>query len=154
VPASSSSSIWGARPRIFELAGEAGITVQDLRETLSQLSSSTILTLDGLWAVSDASGDQIALVDTLRDEDSADPLEHLAAEELHDELAHALGMLTERERLVVGLYHYYNLTLREIGDVISVSDSRVSQPHSRAMLRLRGWLTAAAHGEAELALAA
>lgn len=116
----------------------------DLREALAQLSSSTVLTLDGLWTVSDSTGDQIALVDTLRDEDSPDPLDLLAAQELREEVAGALGRLPERERLIVGLYHYYHLTLREIGDVIGVSESRASQVHTRAMLRLRGWLIEAA----------
>lgn len=144
----------GRAPSDRELADEVGITVRELRDAISQLSSSTILTLDGLWTVSDASGDQVALVDTLSDPDSPDPLDQLAAEDLRNSLAEALGRLPERERLVVGLYHYYNLTLREIGDVIGVSESRVSQLHTRAMLRLRGWLGEAALEDRAVAMAA
>jgi RNA polymerase sigma factor FliA len=145
---------FGRAPSDEELAAEVGITARELRDVLSSLSSSTVLTLDGLWTVSDGSGDQIALVDTLRDDDAADPLELLTAEDLRDGIADALGRLPERERLVVGLYHYYNLTLREIGDVIGVSESRVSQLHTRAMLRLRGWLAEAAFEDGSLAMAA
>jgi len=138
---------YGRAPSDSELAAETGMSVRELRDALSQLSSSTVLTLDGLWTVADSSGDQIALVDTLRDEDAVDPFEILATEDLRDGIADALGRLPERERLVVGLYHYYNLTLREIGDVIGVSESRASQLHTRAMLRLRGSLEEAALAE-------
>jgi RNA polymerase sigma factor for flagellar operon FliA len=144
----------GRAPSDRELAEEVGISVRELRDAISQLSSSTILTLDGLWTVSDASGDQVALVDTLSDPDSPDPLDQLTSEDLRNSLAEALGRLPERERLVVGLYHYYNLTLREIGDVIGVSESRVSQLHTRAMLRLRGWLGEAALEDRALPIAA
>ncbi len=145
---------YGRAPSDRELADETGISVRELRDALAQLSSSTVLTLDGLWTVSDSSGDQIALVDTLHDEDAVDPFEVLATEDLRDGIAEALGRLPERERLVVGLYHYYNLTLREIGDVIGVSESRASQLHTRAMLRLRGWLEKSALQDSPLPIAA
>ncbi|MDX6690736.1 MAG: polymerase sigma factor FliA [Solirubrobacteraceae bacterium] len=146
--------LFGRSPSEAELAAEVDMSVPELREVLSSLASSTVLTLDGLWTVSDGSGDQVALVDTLRDDGAPDPLDLLTCEDLRDSIAEALGKLPERERLVVGLYHYYNLTLREIGDVIGVSESRVSQLHTRAMLRLRGWLAEAAFEDGSLAMAA
>ena len=60
--------------------------------------------------------------------------------ELHDRIADAIAALPEREKLVVALYYYENLTLREIGEVLGVTESRVSQLHTKAVLRLRSKL--------------
>ena len=57
--------------------------------------------------------------------------------ELRDRIADAIAALPEREKLVVALYYYENLTLREIGEVLGVTESRVSQLHTKAVLRLR-----------------
>ena len=61
----------------------------------------------------------------------------LDAEEMRDLLADSLGQLTEQERLVVALYYYEELTLKEIGQVLELSESRVSQLHTKAVLSLR-----------------
>jgi RNA polymerase sigma factor for flagellar operon FliA len=60
--------------------------------------------------------------------------------ELKERIADAIRRLPEREKLVIALYYYENLTLREIGDVLSVTESRVSQLHTKAVLRLRSRL--------------
>jgi len=60
--------------------------------------------------------------------------------ELKDRVADAIARLPEREKLVVALYYYENLTLREIGEVLGVTESRVSQLHTKAVLRLRSRL--------------
>jgi RNA polymerase sigma factor for flagellar operon FliA len=60
--------------------------------------------------------------------------------ELRDRIADAVAALPEREKVVVALYYYENLTLREIGEVLSVTESRVSQLHTKAVLRLRSKL--------------
>jgi RNA polymerase sigma factor for flagellar operon FliA len=62
--------------------------------------------------------------------------------ELKDRVADAISRLPEREKLVVALYYYENLTLREIGEVLGVTESRISQLHTKAVLRLRSRLTA------------
>ncbi len=62
--------------------------------------------------------------------------------DLRDRVADAISRLPEREKLVIALYYYENLTLREIGEVLGVTESRVSQLHTKAVLRLRGRLTA------------
>ena len=95
------------------------------------------MALDELWATSDASGDQVSLLDTLRDPDAPDPQQLLDASELKDRLADAISALPKREKLVIALYYYENLTLREIGEVLGVTESRVSQMHTKAVLRLR-----------------
>ena len=68
------------------------------------------------------------------------PQEALASNEVKDRLTEAIGSLPEREQLVVALYYYENLTLREIGEVLGVTESRVSQLHTKAVMRLKSHL--------------
>ncbi len=91
----------------------------------------------------DSSGDQVSLLDTLRDDRAADPAAAVDQTDLRDRVADAISRLPEREKLVIALYYYENLTLREIGEVLGVTESRVSQLHTKAVLRLRGRLTEA-----------
>ena len=127
--------------KLEEMAAEMHISVDEFLEALVKISNSTVVALDELWAVSDASGDQVSLLDTLHDPDAPDPQQVLDASELKDRLADAISALPEREKLVIALYYYENLTLREIGEVLGVTESRVSQMHTQAVLRLRGRLT-------------
>ncbi len=69
-----------------------------------------------------------------------DPQQLLDASELKDRLADAISALPEREKLVIALYYYENLTLREIGEVLGVTESRISQLHTKAVLRLKSRL--------------
>ena len=113
---------------------------EEFQESLMKISNSTVVALDELWAVSDSSGDQVSLLDTLHDPDAPDPQELLDASELKDRLADAIAALPEREKLVIALYYYENLTLREIGEVLGVTESRISQLHTKAVLRLKSRL--------------
>jgi len=125
-------------PTDEEMANELEMTVSDFQDALLQISNSTIAALDELWTVSDASGDQVSLLDTLQDPGAPDPAAVMDATDLKDRIADAIARLPEREKLVVALYYYENLTLREIGEVLGVTESRVSQLHTKAVLRLRG----------------
>jgi RNA polymerase sigma factor for flagellar operon FliA len=127
-------------PTDEEIAREMGITVEEFQEALVKISNSTVVALDELWTVSDSSGDQVSLLDTLHDPDAPDPQQVLDASELKDRLSEAIGALPEREKLVIALYYYENLTLREIGEVLGVTESRVSQLHTKAVLRLKSRL--------------
>jgi RNA polymerase sigma factor for flagellar operon FliA len=128
-------------PTDDEMAVELGITVDEFQESLLQISNSTIAALDELWSVSDSSGDQVSLLDTLHDPDAPDPEAIIDQTELKDRVADAIAALPEREKLVIALYYYENLTLREIGEVLGVTESRVSQLHTKAVLRLRSKLS-------------
>jgi RNA polymerase sigma factor for flagellar operon FliA len=125
-------------PTDEEMADELEMSVSDFQDALLQISNSTVAALDELWTVSDASGDQVSLLDTLRDPAAPDPAQVMDATDLKDRIADAIARLPEREKLVVALYYYENLTLREIGEVLGVTESRVSQLHTKAVLRLRG----------------
>ena len=130
----------GRAPTDEEVAEKLEISVEDFQGSLMQISNSTVVALDELWTVSDSSGDQVSLLDTMKDPNAVDPARELGVSELKDRLAHAISRLPEREKLVVALYYYENLTLREIGEVLGVTESRVSQLHTKAVLRLKARL--------------
>jgi RNA polymerase sigma factor for flagellar operon FliA len=134
-------------PSDEEMAEELEIELEDFQEALIQISNSTIAALDELWTVSDTSGDQISLLDTLQDPGAPDPAKVADAADLKDRVADAIARLPEREKLVIALYYYENLTLREIGEVLGVTESRVSQLHTKAVLRLRSHLSEEELGE-------
>ena len=128
-------------PTDEEMAVELDMSVQEFQDALLQISNSTIAALDELWSVSDSSGDAVSLLDTITDQNAPDPAAVMDQTDLKDRVADAIARLPEREKLVVALYYYENLTLREIGEVLGVTESRISQLHTKAVLRLRGRLT-------------
>jgi RNA polymerase sigma factor for flagellar operon FliA len=130
----------GRAPTDEEIAGKIGITVDELEESLTDISRSSIAALDELWTMSGEGGDQVSLLDTLEDTDGPNPQDALAQTELREALGEAIARLPEREKLVVTLYYYEELTLREIGEVLGVTESRVSQLHTKAILRLKARL--------------
>lgn len=128
-------------PTDEELAEEVGLSLDDFRDALLSIANSSVAALDELWTVSDASGDSVSLLDTIHDRSAPDPEAVVDANELKDRIADAISRLPEREKLVIALYYYENLTLREIGEVLGVTESRVSQLHTKAVLRLRSRLS-------------
>jgi RNA polymerase sigma factor FliA len=133
----------GTAPDDEQIAEKIGITVAELEESLSDISRSSIAALDELWSVS-GEGDQISLLDTIEDTTGPRPADALDETELRETLADAIARLPEREKLVVTLYYYEELPLREIGEVLGVTESRVSQLHTKAILRLKARLSGAA----------
>ena len=130
----------GRAPTDEELAERLNMSEEELQEALLQISNSSILALEELWMTPDSSGDKVSLLDTIEDEIGPDPQAALDTSEVKDRLGEAIQDLPERETLVVALYYFENLTLREIGEVLGVTESRVSQLHSKAVLRLRSRL--------------
>jgi RNA polymerase sigma factor FliA len=127
-------------PTESELAAKLNMTEEELQAALLEIANSSVYALDELWTVSDSSGDQVSLLDTIPDDAAADPQEALDSSEVKDRLTEAIGSLPEREQLVVALYYYEHLTLREIGEVLGVTESRVSQLHTKAVMRLKSHL--------------
>ncbi|MBX5470485.1 MAG: RNA polymerase sigma factor WhiG [Thermoleophilaceae bacterium] len=127
-------------PTDQEMAEALDMTVEEFQASLTRISNSSVVALDELWTLSDASGDQVSLLDTIQDPQAADPAHAMDASDTKDRLADAIARLPEREKLVIALYYYENLTLREIGEVLGVTESRVSQLHTKAVLRLKSRL--------------
>jgi RNA polymerase sigma factor for flagellar operon FliA len=124
-------------PTDNEIAAELAISVDELNDSLIAISHASMVALDELWSVSDSSGDQVSLMETIEDSRAPDPAKALDMGDLKDRIAESIARLPEREKLVIALYYYENLTLREIGEVLGVTESRVSQLHTKAVLRLR-----------------
>jgi RNA polymerase sigma factor for flagellar operon FliA len=132
----------GTAPTDEQIAEKIGITVEELGDSLTDISRSSIAALDELWSVS-GEGDQVSLMDTIEDTTGPRPAEALDETEMREAIAEAIARLPEREKLVVTLYYYEELTLREIGEVLGVTESRVSQLHTKAILRLKARLAGA-----------
>ena len=129
----------GRSPSEEEVAENLDISLGDLYKLLDDLSSTTLLSLDELTYGSD-NDKPVPLVDTLQSPDRSDALSDLERDEMRNLLVESIGLLTDQERLVIALYYYEELTLKEIGQVLELSESRVSQIHTKSVLSLRAKL--------------
>jgi RNA polymerase sigma factor for flagellar operon FliA len=127
-------------PTEAEVAQELGIGMNDLHQIFNQVSFVNVVALDELLNSSADRGDKVSLVDTLEDTKAEDPVLAFEGEETKVLLARAINDLGEREKIVVTLYYYEGLTLAEIGQVLGVTESRICQMHTKAVLQLRGKL--------------
>jgi RNA polymerase sigma factor for flagellar operon FliA len=119
-----------------EIAKEAKMPLADYHRLMDQVRGAVLLSLDEVRAPED--GDSLGLADVIEDPSTPDVLAKIEEEETRQVLLETLNQLPEQERLVVALYYYEHMTLREIGLTLGISESRVSQVHSRAVQRLKG----------------
>ncbi len=122
-------SVLGRVPTDEETAGELGITIPELHRIEMEINVSTVVPLE----------------DYLRQEteySNSDPTAGIEKQELKKSLAKAIDKLSEKERIVISLYYFEELTLREIGMVLHLTEARICQIHSKAVMRLRGFLAA------------
>lgn len=122
-------------PSDAELAEELDCTGAELQTMLGQISFTGLVALDDLLGGAER-GDGTTLGDMITD-GSPGPLAAYEVTEVREHLADAIRSLPEREKVVVGLYYYENLTLAEIGTILGVTESRVCQLHTKAVLHLR-----------------
>lgn len=127
----------GRNPTSEELCEELGVEQKKLRSMLAE-SNNLMISLDEYRGNDESDGN--TLMDTIEDLNSENPQARLEDVELKDRLSQAIANLPERERLLIALYYQENMTLREIGEVLSVSESRVCQLHAQAVLRLKNKL--------------
>lgn len=123
-----------------EVAGKLNMSLNEYHQVLQDANSHHILSFEDLPSkdadMSDGLGEKLA-----------GPLESLEAEDTREILARAISSLPERERMVVALYYEQELNLREAGEVLGVSESRVCQIHSQAMMRLKVRVAQIVEGE-------
>jgi RNA polymerase sigma factor for flagellar operon FliA len=128
----------GRAPADEEIAAELEVTPAEFQDILTQISTASIVALDEFWTLSGSGGDKVTLMDTIEDHTAPDPSKAFDIQAVKEMLAEAIRRLPEREKIVIGLYYYEGLTLKEIGEVLGVTESRVSQLHTKAILRLKG----------------
>ncbi|MBE0416737.1 MAG: RNA polymerase sigma factor WhiG [Coriobacteriia bacterium] len=126
-------------PSDVELAEEMGLSPDELHEILSKLSYASVISFEELWTGVDREEHSDGAA-SIPDHDAHDPVAMFETEEVKHILADAIEHLPERERIVITLYYYEGLTLKEIGKVLGVTESRVSQLHTKAVLRMRAKL--------------
>lgn len=120
-----------------EVASELGVDIETFRRMLSDVSSTMMMSFDDLGF---GHGEERFKADETLGSAKPDPLNKLIEGERTDIIARALDRLPAKERLVVTLYFFEELNLKEIGEIISVTESRASQIRSRALLRLKSYL--------------
>jgi len=128
-------------PQDAEVAAKLGLSEEELGQTLSQISFTGLVALDELIGAgnSERSGGSSTLGDTISDRQH-DPVDAFEVDEMKHLLADLINRMPDRERLVLTLYYYEALTLAEIGKVLGVTESRVCQIHTKAILQMRARL--------------
>ncbi len=127
---------YGRPPEKTELAKHMNVTMEELHLSLDDVSGTNILSLDDIIFREDDNR-QVSRIETIVDTSKINILGELEKDELRAFLSIAMEKLTAQEKLVIALYYYEELTLKEIGEVMSISESRVSQIHTRAVSKLR-----------------
>jgi RNA polymerase sigma factor for flagellar operon FliA len=127
----------GREPTDVEISAQLGMSVKELHRLYEDTKQSLMMSLDE----GDPEGEgNVSRKDFLEDVQLIGPERNAEKNELKRILAEEITKLSERERLVIVLYYFEHLTSKEIGKILGVSDSRISQLHTKAVLRLRGRL--------------
>lgn len=126
----------GRTPSIDEVAVELNMEKEKVEAILSDTQ-----TVGSIYDKKGTSEDSLSVIDTIEDSKLVDPLTNLEDKDTKKDLQLALKRLPERERLIMVLYYHENLTLKEIGDTLELSESRVCQLHSQAIMKLRNILS-------------
>ncbi len=123
-----------------ELAGAMGVSVKEFEKTMLKISGTSILSLNDVWYTGE-DNDKVSIADSIESPHSLNPETIVEKEEIKRVIVKTLDELPEKEKKVLVLYYYEDLTLKEIGKVLDVTESRVSQLHTKAIMRLRAKLT-------------
>jgi len=129
----------GRPPEDDEVAGEMGVSMDELFNTMNETKSMPIISLEDL-GIANEFGEQQNLLDCIAGKGDTDPQTSLRLKELKEIIANAIDTLPEKERLMISLYYYEEMNMKLIGEVLGITESRVSQIHSKAVYRLRSKL--------------
>jgi RNA polymerase sigma factor FliA len=123
-----------------EVANELNMDLEEFQKTMMKISGTSILSLNDVW-YNDDENDKVTIVDSIESPNSMNPDTIVEKEEIKRVIVEAINELPEKEKKVLVLYYYEDLTLKEIGKVLEVTESRISQLHTKAIMRLRSKLT-------------
>ena len=123
-----------------EIAESLNMTEEDYNRTVMKVSGTSILSLNDVWYAGD-DNDNMSIGNNIEAPSSLNPDIMAEREAVKKVIAEAINELPEKEKMVIVLYYHEDLTFKEIGDVLEVSESRISQLHTKANLRLRAKLT-------------
>lgn len=123
-----------------EVAQAMGLTLDEFHQTVLKVSGTSVLSLNDVWYSGDSS-DRMSIGDSIESPSSLNPDVIVEREEVKRVIIEAINELPEKEKMVLVLYYHEDLTFKEIGQVLQVSESRISQLHTKANLRLRAKLT-------------
>jgi RNA polymerase sigma factor FliA len=133
---------FGRAPTDAEMARALDMSENELQQIFTQVSFVGVVALDDIFPRASERGETTTLADTIADKGDG-PVGLYEVEEVRQSLASAINRMPEREKVVLTLYYYENLTLAEIGQVLGVTESRVCQIHTRAVLQLKSRLAVA-----------
>lgn len=123
-----------------EIAGQLGINTREFEKVMMKISSTSILSLNDVWYTGEDS-DKVSIGDSIESPQSLNPDIIVEKDEIRRVIVQSINELPDKEKKVLVLYYYEDLTLKEIGRVLEVTESRVSQLHTKAIIRLRAKLT-------------
>ncbi|MPM80276.1 RNA polymerase sigma-D factor [bioreactor metagenome] len=121
-------------PTNIEIANELQITSEEVSQVEGYINYISMVSLDSLLFSED---DDVALLNSIEDTNSPSPQKTLEEREMKEYLYKALEVLREKDKLILNLYYFEGLTLKQIGQILEVSESRVCQLHSKAIINLR-----------------
>jgi RNA polymerase sigma factor FliA len=128
----------GRNPTGEEVAGSLGMSLAEYYELLDDVHVFSFISLDDSW--NDSDGNALCLADVLAESEAKNPQQQVMMMQLAEALGVAIDTLPEKEKLAVTLYYSEDLNLKEIGEALGLTESRISQLLSQAMVRLRGKL--------------
>ena len=123
-----------------EIASSLNMSEDEYHRTVMKVSGTSVLSLNDVWYAGD-DNDNMSIGNNIESPSSMNPDIIAEREEVKKVIAQAINELPEKEKMVIVLYYHEDLTFKEIGEVLEVSESRISQLHTKANLRLRAKLT-------------
>lgn len=123
-----------------EIAEEMGMSLEDFQQVMMKVSGTSILSLNDVWYTGEES-DNVSIAESIESPQSMNPDTIIEKDEIRRVIVQAINDLPEKEKKVLVLYYYEDLTLKEIGHILEVTESRISQLHTKAIMRLRARLT-------------
>ena len=123
-----------------EIAKEMGMNIDVYNKTMLKITGTSIMSLNDVWYTGE-DNDKVSIVDSIESPSGLNPDIIVEKDEIKRVIIEAINNLPEKEKKVLILYYYEDLTLKEIGRLLEVTESRVSQLHTKAVLRLKGRLT-------------